>query len=54
MRAEVFWGQLAYVDTDGIQIQITDRVDNQVTTLDFDAEESNEYEDSYDQCNRFT
>lgn len=38
MHAEVFRGQLTYVDTDDGQIQITDRTDNQVTTLDFDAD----------------
>ena len=38
MHAEVFRGQLTYIDTDDGQIQLTDRADNKVTTLDFDAD----------------
>ena len=37
MHAEVIRGQLTYVDTEDGQIQLTDKVDNQVTTLDFDS-----------------
>jgi len=40
MHAEVFKGQLIYVDTEEGQIQLMDKADNQVTTLNIDADTS--------------
>ena len=40
MHAEVFKGQLIYVDTEEGQIQLMDRADNRVTALNIDADTS--------------
>ena len=38
MHAEVLKGQLIYVDTEKGRIQLMDRADNRVTTLNIDAD----------------
>ena len=38
MQGQVFKGQLTYIDTEKSQIQILDRVEDDVTVLDIDAQ----------------
>ena len=38
MQGQVLIGQLTYINTEGSQIQITDWVEDEVTTLDIDAQ----------------